>query len=302
MNSPAEQPREVEVCDHITCLIDLLAQRVHLAGWSEMPLDDVLTEEMTEAIQKSAGVVYHYRQQFEEYAREFNKPTIPQQMIATLPPDRQEFYYRVRATGISTQQFSDTFVVYAPLQTVQREPNVLPVFGVLFACCVTMLESLASGVPLRGGVDIGVGLELSKSNFYGPSLATAYHLESEVAEYPRIVACENVVEVLDAILKGDSRFLGDDDLLNDMTRHAAKECRELLAVDDDGSWVVDYLGNRAWEVFESLPIEKQHLNDCRNAARDFAFTQLARFRQEGDKKHTKRYTRLCDYFRCKGVS
>ncbi|UYV11951.1 MAG: hypothetical protein NCW75_11665 [Phycisphaera sp.] len=289
------------MCDHIVCLLDLLGQKHHLTDWSVMPLDDVLTDSMKDAIYKTADIIWHYRHQLTHYANEFNKPTIPKELISTLPVEQQDFYYRVRDTRLRTQQFSDTFLVYAPLQTSKRERTVLPVFGVLFGCCLTMLQSLASGIPVRGGIDVGVGIELSESNFYGPSLATAHYLENKIARYPRIVVCENAVSMLDAIIDGTSHFIGQDELLNEISRRAAEDCRALLTQDDDEEWIIDYLGPHVSEVFKRLPIEPLEMNTLRMSAHAFAQKELARFQQLADETHAARYSRLCAYFVRRGL-
>ena len=54
------------------------------------------------------------------------------------------------------------------------------------------LSALQQGIPLRGGIDVGLGTEMFPNEVYGPALLNAYRLESQAAEYPRTALGENL--------------------------------------------------------------------------------------------------------------
>jgi len=151
-----------------------------------MPANDVLPAEMQTAIQQTAGVIREFRDAFEQCFNQLNKPTRPNKLIGLLPPDKQNLYYSVRNTRVSSQHFSDTLLFHAPTRTARNERMVTPLFGDLFACWWSMITSLAARIPFRGGVALGVGLELAKNSFYGPALACAHHPERNCAKWPRV--------------------------------------------------------------------------------------------------------------------
>ena len=43
------------------------------------------------------------------------------------------------------------------------------------------------GRPLRGGIDVGLGLEITADEVYGPALERAHYLESRLADYPCVL-------------------------------------------------------------------------------------------------------------------
>ncbi len=71
--------------------------------------------------------------------------------------------------------------------------------------------------PLRGSVDISWGVELHPGEIYGAAVANTYELESEIAQYPRIVIGERVVDYLNANLKTPQ-----PDIYNEFNRSLAK--------------------------------------------------------------------------------
>lgn len=293
MSKPASQTQQVtvEVCDHIVCMMDLLGQKDQLAKWSVMPTDDVLTPEMMEAIEASAGAVHWFRTNFEQYFYEVNKPTIPESLLQTLPDFRRAQYNRVRNLALHSHSFSDTFLFYAPLQTSKKENTILPLFGMLFACCWGMLTSLAAERPLRGGLALGVGLELPGHNFYGPALAEAYQLESRVADYPRVAVAGDVIARLEDA-RSITTYYPDDDFLQRASSRAADGCLQLLRRDVDNYWIVDYMSPFARQLFAHVCLP---FDEYLAKARHFANEQRVRFARDGDSRKRDLYDKLCAY-------
>ena len=59
------------------------------------------------------------------------------------------------------------------------------------------LVTLVWGHPARGGLDVGLGVEIAPGEVYGAALERAYQLESEVAQHPRLVIGKELVAYLD---------------------------------------------------------------------------------------------------------
>jgi hypothetical protein len=132
-------------------------------------------------------------------------------------------------------QFSDSLVRMMPIDS--RTNRKFPV-GLLFheinAIVLASIELANCGIPVRGGLTIGPAY-FSGSTMFGPAMLRAYHLESRVAVYPRVVIDPVVIETLKSnpLLKKDTHDLYDE--FDHLVR--------LIRRDADGVWFVDYLYN-----------------------------------------------------------
>ncbi len=142
---------------------------------------------------------------------------------------------------------------------------------------------IQEGVIVRGGITVGE-IFVEDKMIFGPALNRAYHLESKVAVYPRVLIDGAVHQRLhDNVVLGDMKYIWRD---------------------DDGQFFVDYLvGNigQLWEfgmdpdlVRESLVVHrelimrnrKKHKEDSRNLAKynwlaTYHNQVLARFEEAG---------------------
>jgi hypothetical protein len=140
------------------------------------------------------------------------------------------------------------------------------------------------GQPLRGGIDVGIGVEFDRGDLYGPVLVSAYELESKVAQWPRIAVGKGLVPYL--------RWLSSGGYGGELSRGEARLADQMLAMvgpDVDGQVVLDYLG----KTFRA------HVNiDRALIAKAFAFvnSEYERFVGSGDEKLASRYRQLGEYF------
>lgn len=88
--------------------------------------------------------------------------------------------------GLDAKMFSDSIVLAAPLS-----PDA--VIDVLKACANLQQRFLKRGILLRGGVSYGKHFADSTVMF-SEGLISAYHIESQLAKYPRIVVDKNVID------------------------------------------------------------------------------------------------------------
>ena len=267
---------------HVVCLIDLLGQKAKLAGWGELPLDAPFLPQQVEAVRETIGVLLRFRKRFETYFGQVKQCAMPAR-LAALPPDKQEQYWRSKKRGPSTQQFSDTFVFYAPLRTVHGDLSLIPLHRILGACCMAMLESLATRTPVRGAITIGAGTELDERTFYGPGLAQAHHLESTVAKYPRVVVATEVKRFLEQVQANEQGIS-----LVQGSRELAIACEALLCEDTDSWSIVDFMG----EGVRRLLHASQQMSRWVQMANDFVCSEDKRFGDEGNTKLQERYARL----------
>jgi hypothetical protein len=145
---------------------------------------------------------------------------------------------------------------------------------------------MSFGWVIRGGIEVGLAMDIDKDEVYGPALAWAYSLESRVANYPRIVVGESL-----------TRYLQDIASLSPSTKEVmlnsslAVKALNILKVDDDGNTFLDYLAEDVRNVM-ILP-EQTHVVQ---KAYDFVIQESNRHKEEKNTKLGFRYSLLRNYF------
>jgi hypothetical protein len=154
------------------------------------------------------------------------------------------------------------------------------------AAAHVMICGLAAGAPIRGAITLGVGVELEPNNFYGPALAEAHQLESEVAQYPRVVLSQEATH----FAWGTAGFSNKPAVEETFKNFNLTE-RDFFWEDHDGEYVVDFLGERMQSVHAEAGLTFEPIKD----AYRFAWHEEKRFEELQDSKHRDRYRRLREY-------
>ncbi|WP_372696570.1 hypothetical protein, partial [Immundisolibacter sp.] len=160
------------------------------------------------------------------------------------------------------------------------------VFGVLGLAGTLCLAGLATGRPVRGAIEIAWGVELQPGELYGPAVACAYELENAVAQYPRIVVGPETMRYLKRHANNP-----DQSVFASVDREFAALCLSMLARDEDGHWIVHYLGDK----FQSAITHEHHL-ELYSAAAKFVGEQVALYQSDKNSKLAFRYSHLSRYF------
>ena len=135
-------------------------------------------------------------------------------------------------------------------------------------------------------MDISWGVELYPGEIYGAAVANAYELESEIAQYPRIVVGERVVEYLKT-----HSLNPESDIYSEFNRSLAEICLGMIAIDFDGNYILDYLGTGFKES-----ITKTKHDQLYKLALQFVNEQLEYWRKMNNTKLSMRYNHLSAYF------
>ena len=152
--------------------------------------------------------------------------------------------------------------------------------------CWHLFFGTLAGVHLSGWHrGPGIAGEFFKGEVYGPALYHAHRLESEVAQYPRIVVGSALV---DYIKNETLRPLEHE--AAELIRGMAKRCLKLLCVDLDGVTILDYAGAASRGMFPTLQSSIE-------PAIEFATREWQRFQKEGNHKLAGRYFMLINYLR-----
>ncbi|MCM0081334.1 hypothetical protein L4X63_07005 [Geomonas sp. Red32] len=276
--------RDITAGYYVVAFVDLLGQQGHLRNLKGLPdkSEPAEMQEFIKALKNTYGVVTGMRKSFSEFFTGFAKEN---PWAAKLRPDQRKLYNQLTSEPIQFQKFSDSAVVYLPLRTNRFKVPCSGIFGVLGATASTLIFSLAGGHPVRGGIDLGVGLEISRGEFYGSALARAHTLESKVASYPRVVVGQELVSYLTHTAQQNPI-----DIYGQANKDAAKICLDLLAIDEDGCVFIDFLGAGCKEhMTTALPPEIVQV--CYG----FVCNELTTHEHRKDDKLIRRYKMLKSY-------
>ncbi len=263
---------------YVAAYIDLLGQRSRLRKLNTLPKPEEEYGEHKSIWAETFGAVIKLRDRFEELYGQYWTKT----KTAKLHIPR-------RKMGIHS--LADGLVIYIPLyqsKDISTGINLVTIFegiqSMLRLCASVMYLQLMDKKPVRGGIDLGISLEMHKTGIYGRAPFEAYELESRKAGYPRIVVGENIVNLLDSSLR-------DCEIINDDYARTAKGlielCSKMIIKDHDGCLILDWM--------KVVDLSKSPMVIGMQRISDFVASELDRFKSAGDDKHTFRYSLLMDY-------
>jgi hypothetical protein len=230
--------------NYLVAFIDLLGQRAQMEGLLFLPpKGDVSARlEFQFRILRSMSAVDYVQQNVSRFAKVANRHQF--EPIKGVPKAIVKKVQKYRATKLYYQQFSDGIVVYSPLSAVGHYP-LGSVFSLMGACASIMLLTLDKGFPIRVGIAVGAGCRLHGKGIYGPVVAEAYRLESEVANYVRIVVHPAVLGWLESF--GERQFDRHED--ERVACALAQNCKNMLMIDADGVLTLDFLNKASLDMF-----------------------------------------------------
>ena len=269
-------------CNYVVAFIDLLGQGDQFQKLSAAPYSFTTSTLEKDTLKDSVGGVLSLRQNFSTFFNEINKPS---GIIDQLPPVQKAEAERYFKRSILSYGVSDSFINAVPL-VIERNPVPLfTVYSVLYATCIMSIDGLSRGYPIRGGIDVGIGVEIDNREVYGYPVWSAYNLESKKAEYPRILIGDSFWKYVT-----ERSRITVDSLPTRIERDFALKCLTLIDKAVDGKRILDVLGTGMLSVQEKKTAQQVA------KAYDFVVNEQKRFAAEGDKRLLPRYTELKRYF------
>ncbi len=269
-------------------VFDVLGQSRKLQDQIGLPLSDdqVERQRIVANLKDTAGVVIGFRQLFRKF---FESAAQPTGRADSLPGPQRAEMVAATASNVLCWGVSDAIFVAVPLAwTRHPAARVGDVFRSLLAAGSMWLVGLSTNHPIRGGMEIGTGIDIEPGEIYGQALEAAYRLESRVAGLPRIVVGPKCVEFLEAVRHGE-------DVADDGSRMAASIadlCLSMLWKDTDGYMIVDGLGQTMLEHSREAPYSPDQFSRAYNNV----CTHCRDFRDAGNTKLAARYEALRAYF------
>jgi len=229
------------------------------------------------------GAVQGMRTTFSSYFEEYLKD---RKENYNLNQNQRNIFDKCKNNDIKIQQFSDCLAISMPLNDVATKVPIKGVVGILTAAATTLLTCLSNCQPIRGGIDIGLALEIDKNEVYGPALSNAYKLENSVAHYPRVVIGDGLINYLNFYYNPPKK-----DIYATISKLCAERCLSILAKDDDGHIFIDYLN-----IYFKQTIDKADGKDLFLKANEFATTELQKHREANNDTLVRKYAPLTKYF------
>lgn len=281
---------------YLLAFIDVLGQKEAFRSIENQPLTDNHPQ-LIEAHKQTAFFVETLRNGFKDF---FDAYTADKEPSVKVSPDKMDQFKAMLKSNLKHQRFSDSIQAYVCLHTDQYHSNAINgVFGTLLACGGMLLLSLASKKAFRAGIEVGLGTELENGEIYGPILYKAYELEHKVAEYPRIVIGQELINYLRQLANGHQQIEKQVKEDVELCKLMATNCLKMIVRDLDGVPILDYLGDDFMRSINENPERAKEYKNVFDLALQFVEAEYAKRKQAGDKKLALRYYLLLNYFKAK---
>lgn len=288
MMVPTTEKDHLNVGHYAAAFIDLLGQRERFQGQNLLPNAETNEdkEKVFKIIKESIGPITKLQQRATVMMKSSNSNP-NSELRATLPQSDQAKWDEMLCKTITTQRWSDGLFLFTSLaEGFVKYPSIeiFRMFALTGALC---FMGLADKLPVRGAIEVAWGAELHLGELYGPVVARAYELESEVAIYPRIVIGSYLVHYLESCSKNSS-----EEEHERVNRHFAERCLKMLLRDVDGHWLLHYLGTDFKNEVTGPDHELLYL-----LANSFVDSQLEEHQNSRNTKLAFRYAQLQQYFK-----
>lgn len=291
----------------VVAFIDILGFRSALKALSCPPPSPPQDSPQAQALRDAAIKVINTRRNLVGVVKNFMKhqrTPLHSPVPTTVPKRWRGVAKSWRNVQIGMANFSDSVMFSVSLTpSGQHVLSMRAINTVLIACCGAMLFQLARGhdnwtstLPVRGGIDVDFGIEAADHpidgdperppvHLYSAAGAIAYDLESTVAEYPRIIASEKFMELLETFATPQ-----EDHPTIKANLGFARKNQQFFVRDLDGAATLDFLG----PAFRDAAPDT-NLTEFVRQAWTFAKAAHAAHREAGSVRLARKYVWLANY-------
>jgi hypothetical protein len=167
---------------YLVAYIDLLGQAAELQSLKTLPHSQEEAQAIFGKLMRMGSIVQKCREAFSDWASSTN--TVRDNVLQKMAEEVRQEYRHIGAPGVAHVGFSDCFVLSVRLEGIgqqspaERARAANGIWMAILGIAGISLLALADGIPLRGGVDIGLGLDIFPNEIYGPAFLSAYDLVS----------------------------------------------------------------------------------------------------------------------------
>jgi hypothetical protein len=283
-NDEASRARDHAVSHFVCALVDVLGQQNELR---QLDKDEDFYElhraspEFEKRIGGCRRVVENIRLVIQENIARWY-PSIED--LQQLPELQQRLALDESKQKVAVTTFSDLVLAYGSIDSTETRVPMAQVWSLVCAVMFCQLSALAHRYAIRGGIELGLGFEFGPGDLYGPVLSRVYSIESDVADYPRVVVGPRLHRFVDHV--AEAGYEGNYSVLNQSMAQNILSC---FRRDHDGLCILDFSGasHFEWIKGESWPASEMY-----EAALDFVREESARFAMRSDSKLVARYMKL----------
>jgi hypothetical protein len=283
--------RPLAFFNYCVCFLDLLGQRAALHNQGLLPSVDSEQgrKELIATLLKGTGPIIELRKYAEDMRSKYVQEHPNSPARAQLPHELRASWDEIQNTKVKMQSWSDGIVLYVCLGDESVKCKMNGIFGMLGIAGSICLDFLGMGIPVRGAIEVGWGVEVQDGDISGAAVARAYELDSVVAQYPRIVVGPIALNLIQS--RAGTTAAGDD-IYSQADQGMAKLCVQMLVKDVDGHCAVHYLG----EEFQLYVDGGKRDPLVYTKAYAYIIDQLSEHRRTQDTKLAFRYSQLLQYF------
>ena len=269
---------------YLVVFLDILGQRRMLREIKNLPTNEKEKGNFIRKLKETIGKVDKVRDAFQDFFEAANS-YVPNTKL--VPPEHRKEFIASQKSEAYFYGFSESIIIAVPLMSDDENCTAMNgVYSALVATSGIGLIALAATITLRAGLDVGVATQIEGKDIYGPALERAYFLESQLAEYPRFVVGNELINYLLWVENQQCKSR-----LGIVAKGMAKFCRQMIIQDTDGRFMLDFMGVRSKEMADnSIDTEVVKL------ARDFVVSQYKKYFDDENQKLASRYFRLLRYF------
>jgi hypothetical protein len=242
--------KDTHWCYYAAAYFDLLGQSNQLASISAIPVENSPPDDASDfwkLLKATAGRIRGFRELLVSY---WSASLAAEDKIRgtsdTETARLRTVLNDLRSRPLLFQGFSDTVMVFISLHGLSAPAQVAAVDTLLRSCSILMPCALAGGLAPRGAVEIGTGIEIFKGEIYGPVLLSCHTLESQVADWPRIVAGPGLADFLRTYVRTQPATPEES-----AARAWAASVARWIRTDDAGVLYLDYLSHHILEQFDN---------------------------------------------------
>jgi hypothetical protein len=264
---------------YVCSLIDILGQTEKLSQLNGVYFEsDENKDKVVSIFRKTYGIVKKFRKYTDESITFVNQIK-----------ENYQLKNHFSSNPIEMKSFSDLITSYVLLGNDKHKLQFEGIYFLLLSNGEVFLKMLANKVALRGGIDIGMGIQNSENEIYGTALLNPYILESKVSKSIRLVIGQELYNYINLTTQSEVK----SSLSNDYNMKYALLCKKLIKQDSDGEYILDYLSDEFF-VMESF-------QDYSKQAKEFLDTKYNELKIKKQFEVAKKYQQAIKYFENNGI-
>ena len=279
---------QIDFNNYVVVYLDILGQADALKTFPTILRKDADPNSLLKCFSETYGKAHILRSDIKSYYEYIQNQSAKYNNISV---KHREATDRLKGNEIKFQPLSDAIVVYNKLNNSMDEMySIIPIYIMLGGSIMILLSAFSNEIAIRGGIEIGIAADWEDFGIYGSALYNAIDMEKNIANYPRIVLGDEIINCLEYWADNQK-----DDNLSILNKKKADQCLSIIGKDGDGRPFIDFLSEKVPPFFgNNYPIEK--FRELADKGTKFVKREYERFKKEKNSKLTWRYKLLLDYF------